>query len=143
MRVLIASFVLFFAGSVMAAGVLPGKYTAKCGDLDRSLIPTVEGQNELLGVYDGKWQKELGLTFIIYGIVGDHVSAYYSFPKYTSWGINKPNCFPVSGKINGETITLSPFQNGAKVAFKRINNRLTGTYARKGYTTKGVFEKVY
>jgi hypothetical protein len=143
MRALIASFVLFFAGSVMAAGDLPGKYTAKCGDLDKSLIPTVEGQSELLGVYDGKWQKELGLTFIIYDIAGDHVTAYYSYPKYTNWGINKPTCFLVSGKIDGEIITLFELRNGAMVAFERIDKQLAGTYIRKGNTTKGMFKKVY
>ncbi len=142
MLVLTAVIGLTSYSTTASASELPGQNTATC---DLNTNPIVESGSELIGVYDGFWDKDkLSMSVIIYDVQDKKVFTYYSHGKYKPWGINEPDCFRVNGKISSWTgkIVLDTFTNGAKVKYKLTGDILEGTYDLNGGTTKGSFTRV-
>ena len=123
----------------------PGKHSQQCGLAEGLAFLAAEGTPDkykrFLGVFDGKWNRELEHTLIIYHIdaAGD-AKGYYSVPNYSAWNV-KASCEPVDAKIDGDVL-LVKLENSNKARYTISGNDvLSGEYIYSGGITPGVFKR--
>lgn len=143
----LAAVAAVLSGTAAVAAEVPGEQSRHC-DLDAN--PVVDDDElsadlrQFLGIFDGKWQKELPHTLIVYQVspTGD-AKGYYAYAKYPKWRIRAPACVFFLGEIKGGVLRLT-LDNGAAVTYTfDPKGRLQGTYVLNGRPTKGTFTATY
>ena len=95
------------------------------------------------GIWTGSWGGELDGKLAVQEIRPDgSVSTYYT------WGDDRGGAFlagavNVDGQIEGDTLVLKTFGNGANVSYEMTaDGKLRGEYRRGDSLSKGVFTKL-
>jgi hypothetical protein len=93
------------------------------------------------GVWAGTWGNQLCHVLIVEQIAPDGaVKARYVHGTNPGWGINQPGSRQWSGKIAGNTLTLS--DKGGSVEYKLVDaGTLSGTYSFGTGRSSGTFKK--
>lgn len=94
------------------------------------------------GVWDGIWADCLPGKLIVTDVSATGaVKGIYSFGDCTKWRV-KQGSTPVTGKIEGKTLTLAKLPNGAVVSYRlEADDGLVGSYEVGDVTTRGAFRK--
>jgi hypothetical protein len=77
-----------------------------------------------LGIFDGKWDNALPVTFIIFSAKGNKASGLYAWKDYKPWGVSH-GCQSFAGAIKGATLTIN---TGDVITLTSAGARITGTY---------------
>src|SRR5690606_33023497 len=77
-----------------------------------------------LGVFDGKWDKVIPVTPIIYEVNGSKTSGYYAWKADKAWNI-PADCDKVVGSISGNTLS---FKGEHPMTFVVAGRSLKGVY---------------
>ena len=110
----------------------------KCGKY--TIVP-----GPLTGSYTGEWESG-GVVLKHTLVLIEHTKAGNMIALYASgtapeWGIKKPSCIRVSGRIENNIVTLYLFRSIAVYTFGE-DGKVTGDYSNSRGRVSGKFERV-
>ena len=138
-KLVVLSLVTMLATSTSLAAGLPGQASRNCTIPASVAIEDAQksAESPFLGIFDGKWEKVLPVTLIIYEVAGSKAYGYYAWKDYRQWNV-KAGCRAVLGRIeNGHLL----FRGDDHMSFTPKGQRLEGVYIFKPGTTEEFVER--
>ena len=139
LKLLALSLVAILATSTSFAAGLPGQASRNCTIPASVAIDAAEksAESPFLGIFDGKWEKVLPVTLIVYDVSGSKAYGYYAWKDYRQWNV-KAGCRAVLGRIENGVLQ---FRGDDRMSFTPKGQKLEGVYIFKPGTSEEFIEK--
>jgi hypothetical protein len=136
---LIAAAIVAITSVPAHAAGLPGQASRSCQIPQSVAVDAAKADKSspFLGIFDGRWERVLPVTLIIYEVEGSKAYGYYAWKDYGPWKV-KAGCRAVLGRISGQTLS---FRGDDHMTYVFKGNKPAGTYIYKPGTSEEFVEK--